>query len=536
MSGMLVLDFTGAEDHARTLVEEAVGPGDAALLRPTALLDDLLRRKPLPSRSHLVVVGAPPRDGIGYGIVPFLAVALRPRTVTLLDSQSRTATSMSLARFVMTTAPFGAGQLMVSSLAVAAQRVAANPRLLTANAKGRGDGELRRMLYLFPSVGIAAPVGGAVTHAHSVIQALNDLGVAVDAYTSDPAMAATAAAQVDFPSHWHVIRPPRLTKALPASTAFGLDLALATATHGAAARCDLVYQRHTRFSLAGALVARAAQVPFFLEFNSPAEFFNPRRTLFSAHLQRCENAGLFSATRVFVVSAAAKELLIERGLPEKRVVVNPNGVDLQRFSPGSKESVRRDLGLSEDDVVFGFVGSFMAFHGAAVLAEAFVELARTCSNARLLLVGDGDERARVGTILGDLIHKQRAVMTGRVTPADIPPLLGACDVLVSPHIPLPNDAPFFGSPTKLFEYMAAGKAIVASSLGQIADVLDHDQTALLVEPGNPAALLPALKRLVDDRDLRERIGRNAQAKAREHSWSANAQRVVDTFASLRAME
>jgi glycosyltransferase involved in cell wall biosynthesis len=533
MSGILVLDFTGAEDHARTLVEEAVGPGDATLLRPTALLDDLLRRKPLPSRSHLIVVGAPPRDGIGYGIVPFLAMALRPRTVTLLDSQSRTATSMSLARFVTTTAPFGASQLMVSGLAVAGQRIVANPRLLSADTEGSRDGALRRMLYLFPLVGIGAPVGGAVTHAHSVLQALNDLDVAVDGYTSDPGMAATAAAQVGFPTHWHVIRPPRLTKALPASTAFGLDLALARATRRVAVRCDLVYQRHTRFSLAGSLAARVARAPLFLEFNSPAEFFHPRATLLAGQRQRCEDAGLFSATRVFVVSTAAKALLVDRGLPEERIVVNPNGVEIERFASGrSSAAVRRRLGFSHDDVVLGFVGSFMSFHGSPILAEAFLELARAFPNVRLLLVGDGDERPRVATMLGELVHERRVVMTGRVPPSDIPPYLGACDVLVSPHVPLRDDMPFFGSPTKLFEYMAAGKAIAASRLGQIAEILDHERTGLLVEPGDPKALVVALKRLSADANLRHRLGRNARAEARDYTWVANAQRIVDTFRSL----
>jgi glycosyltransferase involved in cell wall biosynthesis len=537
MSGILVLDFAGVGDRARTLVEEAVGSGDASVFRPTTLLDALLRRRPLPSSSHLIVLGAPPGDGIGYGVVPLLAVVLGARTVTLLDAQSRKARSMSLTRFVAISAPFAAGQLLVSGLAVAGQRIVARPRLLTAVRKRQGDTGLRRMLYLFPSVGTSAAVGGGVTHAHSVLQALNDLGVSVDAYTSDPAMAETAAAQVDFRSQWQVVRPPRLTKAVPASTAFGLDLALAIATRRPASRCDLVYQRHTRFSLAGALAARAAGTPFFLEFNSPAEFFNPHTTLLARQRRRCEDAGLLAATRIFVVSLAAKALLIERGLPEERIVVNPNGVDLKRFAPPSSgDGVRRRLGFSGNDIVFGFVGSFMAFHGATVLAEAFVELARTRSNARLLLVGDGDELPRVATILRGLIHERRVVTTGRVMPGEIPPHLAACDVLVAPHVPLPNDMPFFGSPTKLFEYMAAGKAIVASRLGQIADVLAHERTALLVDPGNFVQLTAALGRLVDDAGLRERLGRSAQNKAQQHTWIANAQRIVDTFESLAKVE
>ena len=206
---------------------------------------------------------------------------------------------------------------------------------------------------------------------------------------------------------------------------------------------------------------------------------------------------------------------------------------LQRFPDSSSNRAgRRQFGFSSDEVVFGFVGSFIAFHGAAILAEAFVDLARAYPNARLLLIGDGDERPRVTKILGDLVGQGRVVMTGQVPPAEIPTCLSACDVVVSPHVPLPGNTPFFGSPTKLFEYMAAGKAIVASRLGQIAEVLEDDRTALLVEAADPAALVAALKRLAGDRELRERLGRNAQTEAQDYTWLANAQRVVEAFESL----
>src|SRR5215212_776492 len=177
MTRMLVLDFTGTTGLARGLVEEVLGRGDAAVLPPTTLLGDLLRHKPVPKCSHLVVVGSPPMDAIGYGVVPFLAVTLRTRTVTLLDTRSRMATSKSLARYVGTSAPFAAGQLLVSGLAVAVQVAAARASLLAADS-GRPPGHgLRRMLYLRPSVGVPTPVGGSVTHAHGMLEGLRTLGV-----------------------------------------------------------------------------------------------------------------------------------------------------------------------------------------------------------------------------------------------------------------------------------------------------------------------------------------------------------------------
>jgi glycosyltransferase involved in cell wall biosynthesis len=112
----------------------------------------------------------------------------------------------------------------------------------------------------------------------------------------------------------------------------------------------------------------------------------------------------------------------------------------------------------------------------------------------------------------------------------VPALLDACDILLSPHVPLEDGSDFFGSPTKLFEYMAMGKGIVASRLGQIGDVLTDNETALLVEPGNAGQLADAILRLSKSREMRERLGVAARHAAIErYTWKQNAQRVIDAY-------
>ncbi len=85
------------------------------------------------------------------------------------------------------------------------------------------------------------------------------------------------------------------------------------------------------------------------------------------------------------------------------------------------------------------------------------------------------------------------MFTGSLPREKVVEYLDASDILVSPHIPMPDGSRFFGSPTKLFEYMAMGKGIVASRLEQLAEVLEHDQTALLVTPGNVEELAEAIR-------------------------------------------
>lgn len=106
--------------------------------------------------------------------------------------------------------------------------------------------------------------------------------------------------------------------------------------------------------------------------------------------------------------------------------------------------------------------------------------------------------------------------------------MAACDVLVSPHVPNPDGTPFFGSPTKLFEYMAMGKGIVASDLDQIGEILEHGQTAWMVKPGDVESLAEGLRVLIEDEDLRKRLGQAArQEVVGKFTWKQHTAKIID---------
>jgi glycosyltransferase involved in cell wall biosynthesis len=127
------------------------------------------------------------------------------------------------------------------------------------------------------------------------------------------------------------------------------------------------------------------------------------------------------------------------------------------------------------------------------------------------------------------------VFTGLVPQEDGAAYLAACDVLVSPHVPNPDGTPFFGSPTKLFEYMAMGRGIVASNLDQIGEVLEHGKTALLTAPGDVDELAAALMCLAVDRELRDRLGAEARRTAvSRHTWRGHTARTIDRLRELVA--
>jgi glycosyltransferase involved in cell wall biosynthesis len=167
-----------------------------------------------------------------------------------------------------------------------------------------------------------------------------------------------------------------------------------------------------------------------------------------------------------------------------------------------------------------------------VLAETIRKLPKDLS-MRFLFVGAGSLQTQVQQILQREMETGKVIFTGSVDHGKVPALLDACDILVSPHIPLADGSDFFGSPTKLFEYMAMGKGIVASRLGQIGDVLVHEETALLVEPGEVDALAAAIQRLAQSSELRARLGASAIAEVtKKYTWRHNAQRVLDAYNSL----
>ena len=185
-----------------------------------------------------------------------------------------------------------------------------------------------------------------------------------------------------------------------------------------------------------------------------------------------------------------------------------------------------------DKTVIGFIGTFGNWHGAEVLAEAFGRLLKEYpeyrKSVRLLMIGDGMTMPLVKEALAKYAVGDACILTGRIPQEDGPAHLAACDILASPHVPNPDGTPFFGSPTKLFEYMAMGKGIVASDLDQIGEILKHEKTAWMVKPGDAESLMLGLKRLIDDAALREKLGRAAREEVvAKYTWKEHTRKIME---------
>jgi glycosyltransferase involved in cell wall biosynthesis len=175
----------------------------------------------------------------------------------------------------------------------------------------------------------------------------------------------------------------------------------------------------------------------------------------------------------------------------------------------------------------GYAGHLYPWKGVELIVEAVMAL----PDSQALIVG-GHERepdlARIRQLATQLDCASRVTLTGPVPPADVAARLRQADVLVLPN-PRSAISSEFTSPLKLFEYMAADRPIVASDLPAFREILRDGENALLVEPGNPQALVAGLTRIRDDRALGARLARQARDDVRKFTWARRAERLEALF-------
>jgi glycosyltransferase involved in cell wall biosynthesis len=383
-----------------------------------------------------------------------------------------------------------------------------------------------RIAYLrsTPSAGSAA--GGAATHINGFVDAATELGAKVTVISND------YIAGLDE-SKLALIDPEPLGTTRAAFDLRNNLIFSAGAQHEIErSQADLIYQRYGRFTWAGVKASLRTGLPLFLEYNGSEVWIGKHWDMSGMIplLERFERLNLEAAARIFVVSDVERRNLLNVGIAAEKIVVNPNGVDTEKFRPGiGGAAVRQELGVTEAETLAGFVGTFGPWHGVLTLAEA-VTLLPADSGVRFLLVGAGKFREEVERIIRAAGKDSQVIFTGHLEHERVPALLDACDILLSPHVPLADGSEFFGSPTKLFEYMAMGKGIVASRLGQIGDVLSDQETGLLTEPGNARQLADAIMQLSNFPELRQRLGAAARKAAIErHTWKQNAGRVLESY-------
>lgn len=272
-----------------------------------------------------------------------------------------------------------------------------------------------------------------------------------------------------------------------------------------ASRPDVVHTRNAESFYYGFLGAKLAGIRSIVHSehgrtfdDRPLRYFVQRR--FAAYSQA-----------LFAVSKQLKhDLAMHVGIPEQRIGVLYNGVDLERFAARDRAAARHQLGLRETDLVIGSVGRLVPVKNYALLLTALAALGR--KNLLAVLVGDGPSRAALADLAQALGLAQQVRFLGHRD--DIPSLLAAMDIFVLPstHEGLSNT---------LLEAMASGVASVASDLGGNAEIILNGRDGYLFPSGDAGALSSRLQQLCDDAGLRRHLGDMGRARiARKFSIHA----------------
>lgn len=242
-------------------------------------------------------------------------------------------------------------------------------------------------------------------------------------------------------------------------------------------------------------------------------------------LAKREAAVWRSAEGYVTITTGLRHTLEARFGMRPRIAVVPDGV---RLPPAR----RFEFPSAATETIVGYAGHLYPWKGVDVLLEA---LARTRGISALIIGGhdaEGD-RARLESLAARLGVTERVTFTGHVEPSRVPGLLQRATILALPN-PVSAASTYFTSPLKLFEYMAAGRAIVASDLPAIREVLQHERNALLVLPGDPTAMARTIERLAADRDLARRLAEQAFNDVADYSWARRAARLDTLLDEVRA--
>lgn len=405
---------------------------------------------------------------------------------------------------------------------------------------------INNILYLNTNLWFGVKAGGSVGHIAGVINALTKKGLKINyAFVGEKTL-------IDSQVTLTHLQPPKKF-GVPAELNFYMfnrNVIKQLKNKFLHIPLKFIYQRLSLANFSGVVLAHYLNIPLILEYNGSEAWVAKnwgRQLHYYNEAVMAENVCLKHAYLIVTVSQVLKEELIQRGINPEKIIYYPNCIDPQIFNPDNFATefcnkLRKQHHIPEDSILLTFVGTFGVWHGVDVLAKAIRLLIDTDEDwviknkVRFMLVGYGVKMSDVQSILNHDKYKPYVTFTGLIPQHETPGYLAISDILLSPHIPNSDGSKFFGSPTKLFEYMAMGKAILASNLEQIGDVLKNSfhiqniseskiaeeeisKLAVLCEPGNIEELMAGIKFLVENPKIRVKLGLNARQEAlAKYTW------------------
>lgn len=241
------------------------------------------------------------------------------------------------------------------------------------------------------------------------------------------------------------------------------------------------------------------------------------------------------ADAVFTITEALKNIMIDRGVDGNKITIVPNCVHSNKFVPLQPDlNLASELGINEDEIVIGYIGSIVNYEGLDTLLYALAKLkARGITLFKFLLVGDGAELLHLRCLIQELALENNVIITGRVAHELVQSYYSLVQIAPFPRKPyLVCEAV---SPLKPFEAMASGKAVIVSSCDALTEIVEHGKNGLVFQKGSVDALADGLQLLLEDRDLMRRLSvAGREWVCAERDWQNSSQVVSGVYEKLFA--
>ncbi|MBQ6472432.1 MAG: glycosyltransferase family 4 protein [Victivallales bacterium] len=266
-------------------------------------------------------------------------------------------------------------------------------------------------------------------------------------------------------------------------------------------RYDVVHTHASKAGIVGRLAARKEGVPLVVHTVHGNPFFQYQNALVNRFYIWAESVAARKCDRIYAVAQAMIDQCVEAGIaPREKYQVVYSGMDLESFLNARPEpELRATLGIPDDSPVIGVIARLFPFKGHDVLIEAAPEIARACPNVRFLLVGDGILRDELEARARALGVERNFVFAGLIPPNQVCRYTALMDILA--HLSLRE-----GLPRACVQALACGVPVVAYPLDGTPEVVLDGQTGLLAPPKDTATVAHHLITLLQDSDLRHRLG------------------------------
>lgn len=293
---------------------------------------------------------------------------------------------------------------------------------------------------------------------------------------------------------------------------------------------DLIISRLDVYIFSALLLAKLKKIPLLTEVDSPEVYeFRTFHGDYKTHLKLLkyfERKNIVNADECFTVSNKMKQYFVNEGIPPEKLHVITNGADIDRFNPNVNTQTVDEKYKLKDQVVVGFIGSFHYWHGVENLISLIKGTMDSAPNIRFLMVGEGGPmKPKLEQFVRENNFQDRVFLTGHISHEEIPQYVNAMDIVLAPY---PKLEFFYYSPVKIYEYLACGKSVVASGIGQIGEIIRDGFNGFLCEPDNLNEMQEKINRLVKDSSLRTKIGENAwQTIVKNHTWKRKGEQLSE---------